>query len=323
MFRDMRHSKGSARLTEPGEHTETVVRDVPRPPRLCLRLSNRVHMVRRSVLFSPGDRPDLLEKAPNTGADVVVFDLEDAVVPDRKQLARETVATAVADLETDAEVCVRVNTLDTGGHADLRALGTAPDSVMLPKVDRAADVRGFADALDEHGLDIPVLALLETPGGVLDAPAVATVEATDALLLGAEDLSAATGATRTGAGTEILYARERVVLAAARADVDVVDTLYTDFEDTDGLAEDAGFARDLGFDGKMAIHPAQVSVVNEAFTPDPAEVDWAERVLAAREDAAAEGRGVFAVDGEMIDAPLVTQAETILERARVAGVYDG
>jgi len=280
-------------------------------------------MVRRSVLFSPGDRPDLLEKAPDTGADVVVFDLEDAVVPERKQLARETVATAVADLEADAELCVRVNTLDTGGHADLRALDTAPDSVMLPKVDCAADVQGFADALDEHGLDIPVLALLETPGGVLDAPAVAAVEATDALLLGAEDLSAATGVTRTAAGTEILYARERVVLAAARADVDVVDTLYTDFEDTDGLAEDAGFARDLGFDGKMAIHPAQVSVVNEAFTPDPAEVDWAERVLAAREDAAAEGRGVFAVDGEMIDAPLVTQAETILGRARAAGVYDG
>jgi Citrate lyase beta subunit len=280
-------------------------------------------MVRRSVLFSPGDRPDLLEKAPDTGADVVVFDLEDAVVPNRKEVARETVATAVADLEADAEVCVRVNTLDSGGHADLRALDTAPDSVMLPKVDRAADVRGVADALGEHGLDVPVLALLETPGGVLDAPAVAAVEATDALLLGAEDLSAATGFTRTGAGTEILYARERVVLAAAQADVDVVDTLYTDFEDTDGLAEDAEFARDLGFDGKMAIHPAQVSVVNEAFTPDPAEVDWAERVLAAREDAVAEDRGVFAVDGEMIDTPLVTQAETILERARAAGVYDG
>jgi citrate lyase subunit beta/citryl-CoA lyase len=277
-------------------------------------------MVRRSVLFSPGDRPDLLRKAPDAGADVVVFDLEDAVVPGRKDEAREAVATVVDETDADCEVCVRVNPLGSGGRADLDALAAAPDSVMLPKVDGAGDVRALADALVEHGLDRPVLALLETPGGVLDAPAVAGVEATDAVLLGAEDLSAAAGFSRTADGTEILYARERVVLAAARAGVDAIDTLYTDFEDTEGLAEDARFARELGFDGKMAIHPAQVSVVNDAFTPDPERVDWAERVLAARDEAEREGRGVFAVDGEMIDAPLVAQAETILERARAAGV---
>ncbi len=279
-------------------------------------------MVRRSVLFSPGDQPDLMAKAPDTGADVVVFDLEDAVVPGQKEMAREAVSTAVTDADTDAEVCVRVNPLGDGGRADLAALETGPDSVMLPKVRAATDVRGLADALAEHGLDVPVLALLETPGGVLDAPAVADVAATDGVLLGAEDLSAVAGCTRTEEGTEILYARERVVLAAARAGVDAIDTLYTDFEDTDGLAADAKFASGLGFDGKMAIHPAQVPVLNEAFSPDPTDIDWAERVLAARDEAEADDRGVFTVDGEMIDAPLVTQAETILERARAAGMRD-
>jgi citrate lyase subunit beta/citryl-CoA lyase len=278
-----------------------------------------VDMVRRSVLFSPGDRPDLLGKAPETGADVVVFDLEDAVVPDRKDRARETVATAVEGVTGDCEVCVRVNPLGAGGRTDLEALKTPPDSVMLPKVSAADDVRGLDDALTEHGLDLPVFALLETPGGVLDAPAVADVNATDAILLGAEDLSAAAGISRTAEGDEILYARERVVLAAARADIDAIDTLFTDFEDGEGLAEDARLARQLGFDGKMAIHPAQVPVINSAFTPDTDQVDWAERVLAARDEARAEGRGVFTVDGEMIDAPLVTQAETILERASAAG----
>jgi citrate lyase subunit beta/citryl-CoA lyase len=279
-------------------------------------------MARRTVLFSPGDRPDLMRKAPDAGADVIVFDLEDAVVPDRKDQARETVDEAVTDVAADAEVCVRVNPLGAGGRDDLKALTTPPDSVMLPKVDDAEDVRALDDALTEHGLDVPVLALLETPGGVLDAPAIAAVAATDAVLLGAEDLSAAVGFARTSEGTEILHARERVVLAAARAGVDAIDTLYTDFEDTEGLAADARFARDIGFGGKMAIHPAQVPVINEAFTPDAGEVDWAERVLAARDEAEAEGRGVFAVDGEMIDAPLVAQAETILERARAAGVRE-
>ena len=275
-------------------------------------------MVRRSVLFSPGDQPDLLRKAPEVGADVVVFDLEDAVVPARKDQARETVAAAVAEARADSEVCVRINPLGAGGRADLRALGTAPDSVMLPKVERAENVRALDDALTEHGLDVPVLALLETPGGVLDAPAIAAVEATDGVLLGAEDLSAAAGFARTSEGTEILYARERVVLAAARADADAIDTLYTDFEDTEGLAVDARFAHDIGFGGKMAIHPAQVPVINEAFTPDAEDVDWARRVLAARDEAEANKRGVFTVDGEMIDAPLVAQAETILERAHAA-----
>jgi citrate lyase subunit beta/citryl-CoA lyase len=273
-------------------------------------------MARRSVLFSPGDQPDLLEKAPDARADTVVFDLEDAVVPGQKAAARDAVANILGSLDADCEVCVRVNPLGQGGREDIAAIAeTPPDSVMLPKVGAAADIETLADALADHDLDLPVLALLETASGILAAPAVARAEATAAVLMGAEDLTADIGATRTEEGTEILYARERVVLAAASAGVDAIDTLYTDFEDTDGLAADAAFAVDLGYDGKMAIHPAQVPVINDAFTPDPEAVEWAERVIEARDAAEAEDRGVFEVDGEMIDAPLIAQAETILDRA--------
>ncbi|MFU8869479.1 HpcH/HpaI aldolase/citrate lyase family protein, partial [Natronococcus sp.] len=155
----------------------------------------------------------------------------------------------------------------------------------------------------------------ENAAGVLAAPEIAGADPTDALVFGAEDLSADLGATRTREGTEVLYARERVVLAAAARDCEAIDTLVTDFGDEERLREDAAFSVQLGYDGKLAIHPAQVGPINEAFTPDADEVEWAERVLEAEREADEASRGVFEVDGEMIDAPLIAQAERILERA--------
>jgi len=278
-------------------------------------------MVRRSILFSPGDQPELLRKAPDSGADVVVFDLEDAVAPTRKSAARETVTAALADVDPDCEVCVRINPLKSGGRQDLAAVlaeAGAVDSVMLPKVSSPWAARQLDDLLGDHGVDRPILALLETAEGVLAAREIGEVSGVDALLLGAEDLSADVGATRTKGGEEISYARQRIVLAASAAGVDAIDTLVTDFEDTDHLAADTRRSVEYGFDGKMAIHPAQIPVINDAFTPDEAEIEWAEAVIEARDEAEAAGRGVFVVDGEMIDAPLIAQAEQILERAQAA-----
>lgn len=282
-------------------------------------------MARRSVLFTPGDRPEMLRAAPDTGADSVVFDLEDAVVPDAKATAREHVREAVAGTDADCEVCVRVSPPGEGAAADLDVVldGARPDAVVCPKVAGATDVTDLAALVAQRGADLPVLALVETAAGVLDAEAVAAADPTDALVFGAEDLAADLGATRTDEGTELLYAREHVVLAASAADVDAVDTLYTDFEDEAGLRAETAFALELGYDGKLAIHPAQVDPINETFTPDSERVAWARRVLDARERAAEAGRGVFAVDGEMIDAPLVAQAEQILDRARAAGELPG
>ena len=289
-------------------------------------------MPRRSLLFSPGDSPDLMRKAPGAGADVICFDLEDAVAPGRKDEARAAVREVLSDpdFDPDAEVCVRLTAespaadldgvLGTDGErgADPEAgetSGVRLDAVMLPKVESADRVERVAELCVDRGRDLAVFALVETAGGVLSAQAIAAADATDALVFGAEDLAADVGATRTDEGTEVLYAREHVVLAASAADVDAIDTVYTDFSDDAGLREDAAFARRLGYDGKLAIHPAQVAPITEAFTPDPADVEWAETVLNARDEAEREGRAVFEADGEMIDAPLIAQAERILDRA--------
>ncbi|MCG1002442.1 MULTISPECIES: CoA ester lyase [Halobacterium] len=286
-------------------------------------------MARRSVLFSPGDQPELLRKAPQTGADTVVFDLEDAVAPARKTEARTAVQSVLADPEfdPDCEVCVRVNPLGSGARDDVATVlaGENPrlDAVVLPKATAADEVTTLGRLLDERAFDVPVLALVESARGVLHAEEIADAGPTDALVFGAEDLAADVGATRTDDGVEVLHAREQVVLAAGAAGVDAIDTVYTDIEDSDGLSEETAFAAQLGYDGKLAIHPSQVEVINDAFTPTDEDIEWAERILDATEEADAEGRGVYRVDGEMVDAPLVAQAERVLERARAAGSHDG
>lgn len=281
-------------------------------------------MVRRSVMFTPGDREEMLYKAPDTGADVIVFDLEDAVAVDRKTEARETVRGVLSDpsFDPDCEVCLRVNPVGFGGADDIDVvLGEGAvrlDSVMLPKTESGTDVETLVGHLSGYDVALPVLALVESARGILAADEIAAVDATDALVFGAEDLAADVGATRTADGLEVLYARERTVLAAAASDVEAIDTVYTDFGDREGLLEDTEVAIELGYDGKMAIHPSQVEPINEAFTPDAEELEWARSVLEGKREADADGRGVFEVDGEMIDAPLIAQAERIVERADAA-----
>jgi len=274
-------------------------------------------MARRSVLFAPGDQPGKVRKAPESDADVVVYDLEDAVVPDRKETARDAVCEALAEVDPDCELCVRVNPVGEGAGADLRAVfeGALPDSVMLPKVPGVDAVETLAGMLAERDAVVPILALVESAAGVLHAEGIAAAEATDALLFGAEDLAGDIGATRSDDGAEVAHARQHVLLAARAAGVDAVDTHYPAYEDDAGLRDAAREARRLGYDGKMAIHPAQVPIVNGAFTPDTEEVAWARRVLDARDEASDRSSGVFVVDGEMIDAPQVRQAERIVERA--------
>lgn len=280
-------------------------------------------MSRRSVLFSPGDQPDLVRKAPRADPDVIVIDLEDAVAPGEKEVARRATAEVLTDPEfdPDAELCVRLTGSDA--ETDVRSLadaGAVPDAVMLPKVAHAETVTETGRLLADYGWSVPVFALIETARGVTNAVEIADADPTAALVFGAEDLAADLGATRTDEGTEVLYAREKVVTAAAAAGIEAIDTVFTDFDDESGLREATEFARQLGYDGKMAIHPNQVGVINEAFTPDEDSVEWARRVLRARAAAEQEGRGVFEVDGEMVDAPLIAQAERVAERARTAGI---
>lgn len=281
-------------------------------------------MARRSVLFSPGDQESLLRNAATTAADCLVYDLEDAVAPDAKDAARDTVRKVLADPDFDApaEVCVRVNGTGIEMDKDLDTLSEPEslglDCVMLPKAEGRQDVTMLSEHLEEHDLKVPILALLETASGVLHAETVASSDSVDGLVFGAEDLAADIGATRTATGTEVLHAREHVVLAAAANDIQAIDTVVTDYTDASSLREEARFAVQLGFDGKLAIHPDQVPVINDAFTPTPEDVEWAEQVIEARNRTE---KAVFQVDGEMIDAPLIAQAEQILERARAAGKH--
>lgn len=275
-----------------------------------------------------------MRKAAESDADVLCFDLEDAVTPARRADARTQVRTVLTDpaFQPAAEMCVRLTATEPAADLDVllgspeteprSAAGSTLDAVMLPKVESAKRVKRVASLCRSRGLDPAVFALIETAAGVLSADAIADAASTEAVVFGAEDLTADIGATRTTEGTEVLYAREHVVLAASAADIDAIDTVYTDFSDVDGLREEARFARTLGYDGKLAIHPAQIEPINSAFTPDSDEIAWAQAVLAARTEAAKDDRAVFQVDGEMIDAPLIAQAEQIVRRAATAGLID-
>jgi len=281
---------------------------------------------RRSVLFTPGDEEEMMRKALGSDADVVVFDLEDAVAPDEKDAAREATNAVVREADDDTpEVWVRLNPFANGGattdgREDLDALDSEPSCLVVPKAGSAEDVEVVAEALDGRGSDAGVVPIIETAAGVVNAAEVAGASRVEAVVFGAEDLSADLGATRTAEGEEVVYARQKVVAAATAADVDAVDTLWTEFSDEEGLRDDTERGIRYGYDGKLAIHPKQVAVINDAFTPEEERVEWAERVLSAKREADERGKGVFEVDGEMVDGPLVKQARTVLERAEAAGL---
>jgi citrate lyase subunit beta/citryl-CoA lyase len=283
-------------------------------------------MVQRSLLYSPGDDRSMLENAVATAADTVIFDLEDAVAPASKERARRTVQATLDELDDpDPTIAVRVNPYERSGRDDVDAVvdevDAPPDSVLLPKVDDADPVEALHDQLAVLGAaDVGIVPLIETAAGVLSAEEIAAAPGVTAVAYGDQDFTADIGATVTDDKTESLYARQRTVVAAAAAGVDALDTVHTDIEDIEGLREQTEFVVELGFDGKLAIHPEQVPIINEAFTPSGDEIEWAEAVLAGQEQASAEDVGVFTVDGQMIDPPLVERARTIVRRAEAAGI---
>jgi citrate lyase subunit beta/citryl-CoA lyase len=263
---------------------------------------------RRSVLFTPGDEAGMMRKALESDADVVVFDLEDSVAPDAKDKARDSVGEVIGETgKNTPEVWVRLNPLWSGGDEDLESLtdSTEPSCFVIPKAESGEDIKEVAGKLQETGVSAGLVPILETSSGILNAAEIADGSRVSAVVFGAEDLCADLGARRTEDGHEVVYARQKVVTAAAAAGVDAVDTLWTEFKDTDGLREDTERGIGLGYDGKLAIHPTQVGVINDAFTPDGRKIEWAERIIEAKKGADEDGKGVFEVDGEMVDEPLV------------------
>ena len=274
--------------------------------------------MRRSMLFVPGNTPKMMTSCGFFGADAVIFDLEDAVSPTEKDAARDLVRYAIGNLHLcGSEVIVRVNSIETPMFlADLAAVvPQKPDLIMLPKTCTAEDIQMLAQMLDrleaENGLPagaVGILALIETALGVENAFSIASASPrVQALFLGAEDLSADLHCKRTKEGTEILYARTRLVMAARAAGIDVYDD--------EGLCADAALAKSLGFTGKAAISPRHLGNINRCFSPTQAEVDHANEVLAALEEGKRQGRGAVALHGKMIDAPIAARAKRTLADA--------
>ena len=273
----------------------------------------------RSLLFVPGDRPDRMEKALASGADALILDLEDAVAPAAKPEARHAVARFL-DANSTARLWVRVNPLDSADHdKDLIAILPAhPDGIVLPKAEGGASVAELARRLSERGnATAQILAIAtETPAAMFALGSYGGAKRLAGLTWGAEDLPAAIGAATSrepdGSFTAPYeIARAFCLFGAAAAGVAPIETVYPAYKDLDGLAAYAARARRDGFTGMMAIHPAQVPVINDAFTPTEAEIAHAQMVVDAF--AANPGVGALSVDGRMVDRPHLVQAQRILE----------
>ena len=275
----------------------------------------------RSLLFVPGDRPDRMEKALKSGADALILDLEDSVAATAKPEARRAVAAFLAANES-ARLWVRINPLDSDeADKDLQALLPAhPDGLVLPKAEGGASVAELARRLAQRGnVTARILAIgTETPAAIFGLGTYCGQKRLTGLTWGAEDLPAAIGAatSREEDGsftTPYEIARALCLFGAAAAGVAPIETVYPAFRDLDGLAAFAGRARRDGFTGMMAIHPDQVAVINQAFTPSEAELSHARAVVAAV--AAKTQAGALSLDGRMIDRPHLVQAQRLLAAA--------
>lgn len=285
---------------------------------------------RRALLYMPGDDRRKIEKATTLGVDCICMDMEDGVAITRKVEARSVIALAMKELEFgSSERCIRINSVGSGFEKfDLAAaVATNPDAIVVPKVETAAQVRAISEYIEMYELSskmrvgsIRMLVGVETAKGILNLREIAGADRRlEAIIFGAEDYAASIGARRTREGTEVLYARSAVVTACAANDLQALDMVYIDFRDVEGLRLEAEQGAALGFSGKQIIHPNQVSAVQEAFTPSEEAIEYAQRVVRAFSASQKEGRGAFALDGKMIDMPLLKNAQKVLDRARAAG----
>jgi citrate lyase beta subunit len=278
----------------------------------------------------PGDDRRKIEKATTLGVDCVCMDMEDGVAIMHKSEARAVIAQAMKDLDFGkAERCIRINSVGSGFEKyDLAAaVASNPEAVVVPKIETAQQLRSISEYIEMYELaskmeigTIRMLVGVETARGVLNLKEIAEADRRlEAIIFGAEDYAASIGATRTKESTEVLYARSAVITACAANELQAIDMVYIDFRDAEGLRAEADQGAQLGFSGKQIIHPNQVAPVQEAFTPSDEAIEYAQRVVASFAASQKEGRGAFALDGKMIDMPLLKNAQKVLERARAAG----
>ena len=287
--------------------------------------------MRRSMLFLPGNTPNIIVNGEILGADAVILDLEDAVAPTEKDSARILVRNAIGRMGFGkCEVIVRINSIDTPfWRKDLdEIIPVHPSLIMPPKTGCAEDVRAVDAYITELeaklGMEknsVRLIPLIETALGVENAFEIARAsDRVAAIFLGGEDLTADLHCKRTKEGNEINYARCRMVCAARAAGVEVYDTPFTDVNDDEGIRVDTEKAKSLGFTGKASISPRHVPVINEVFSPSQRGIDYAYEVMEAIRIAKEQGRGAIALRGKMIDAPIVNRAKQTIEAAEELGL---
>ncbi len=284
---------------------------------------------RRSVLYVPGANLRAMEKAKSLAADAIIFDLEDAVAPDAKRDARIQAMNAVkAGGYGKRELVIRVNGLNTPwGYADLVAAGTSgADAILLPKTENVESVRqaqtvmAASDAPD----DLAIWCMMETPRAMLNAEAIAGASPRVAcFVMGTSDLANDLHAQHTRDRLPMLTSLGLCMLAARAYGLAILDGVHLDLEDMPGFEEACRQGHDLGFDGKTLIHPKTIEIANRIFAPSRAEIDWAERIIAAHAAALAEGKGIVVVDGRLVENLHVLNARRIVDLAAAIAALEG
>ena len=284
---------------------------------------------RRALLYMPGDDWKKITKALTLSVDCICMDMEDGVALNRKTEARATIAKALQELDFGtSEKLARINAFGSGlEQDDIQAvLPHRPDGIVIPKIESLEQIQWGSLIIEAAELDngwpvnsVRMLVGVETAKGILNLKEIASHPRLDGIIFGGEDFAASIGATRTEAATELLYARQAVVIACAAYGLQAIDIVTIDFRDVDKTRREAEFGAGLGFSGKQIIHPNQVRPVQDAFTPDDEAIAKARRLVDAFDAHQKEGKGAFALDGQMIDMPLVKNAQKVLERARAAG----
>jgi citrate lyase subunit beta / citryl-CoA lyase len=287
--------------------------------------------LRRTLLFTPGGNEKILSKGLGLEVDGLILDLEDSVSPDKKESARRAVAEALAAADFGRkEKVVRINALSTEyGAADLKdVLRARPDTLLVPKVDRAEDIQAYDRRMSaieaQEGLppgSIGLIALIESSWGIVNIESIALASPRmTGLLFGAADFTRDTHGSITADRQELLYPMMRILLAARIAGLDALDTPYFDIKDAAGLERHSRQAKAMGYDGKALIHPGQVDIVNRVFTPSTEELTQARRIIEVFEKARQEGKGAAQLDGKLVENVHVAMAERLLSIARQAGL---
>lgn len=285
---------------------------------------------RRALLYMPGDDLHKIQKGSTLNVDSICMDVEDGVAVNRKEIARETIAEALQTIEFGrSERLARINPVSSKFiEDDIREILPArPDGIVIPKVNNASQINWVSDEISKHeeqynwdSGSIILISIIESAIGIVNLPEIASSNSRlEALIFGAEDFAADIGAERSKSGWEVFYARSAIVTHAAAYGLQAIDMVSVDFQDIPTLQVEANQGAKMGFSGKQVIHPNQVQPVQEAFTPSDEQISEAQSIVAAFNSQQAIGRGAFAENGKMIDAPVVKSAQGILKRAQAAG----